>query len=655
MNAKSHAIHKVARLFVLTDAIRRFAGAMCGIVLLTVFLLATAPAVAADGDERSVDIVVYGGTPAGVAAAVEASREGAKVLLVEPTGHVGGLVSSGLSHTDFRTFEGITGSYADFTDRVLKQYQETYGPESEQVTICRRGTHAEPHVAERVFLEMLKEHHVDLLTQHELASVEKTESSAKDGRSSITLAKFHATAQRASDVAQSATLLVKAKCWIDATYEGDLLAMAGVRWRAGREGRSEYQESLAPREADDQLQGYNFRFMMTRDPANRVTVAKPVRYNREEFVGILPLLEDGRVKQVFGYPSGCVFKAQIPTIPNGKFDINDVSQAPVRLSMPGENIDWPNGDAATRKRLFDRHLEYSVGLMWFLQNDAAVPEPLRTKAAEYGWCKDEFVDNSHLPWQLYVREARRMQGERVFIESDTDPAPNDARSRFHPDAIAMGDYGPNCHGTHHEGPRFGGKHTGEFYKRVAPYQIPYGVLLPKEVSNLLVPTACSASHVGFCALRLEPIWMSLGQAAGVAVRQSLTWNTPLHDLSPQTIRRALHRVGAATIYVSDIPRSSPLFLAVQQLGACGGLHGLHPPLATPGERGANIIGQYYASFPGHAFLPDALMDDATQQRWINLLPPENRESVQTIYESIPNLTRSKAVLVWHTALESSER
>ncbi len=202
---------------------------------------------------------------------------------------------------------------------------------------------------------------------------------------------------------------------------------------------------------------------------------------------MLEILKTNQIKHVFDYPTKCIFKAQTPALPNGKYDINDVSNGLIRLSLPGKNLEWPNGDEATREQIFDHHLRDQAGLLYFLQNDDAVPETYRNEAKEWGWCRDEFQDSRHLPPQLYVREARRMVGQYVFTENDTDPASNDARAVLRKDAIAFGDYGPNCHGTAHEGPRFGGKHTGEFYKRVAPYQIPYGVLVPKEIDNLFVP------------------------------------------------------------------------------------------------------------------------------------------------------------------------
>ncbi|CAN5654171.1 FAD-dependent oxidoreductase [soil metagenome] len=566
---------------------------------------------------RSVDVLVYGGTPAGIASAIAASREGASVLLVEPTRHVGGMATSGLSHPDFRTFEGITGAFNDFRNRIEPFYREEYGEDSQQFRDCLRGTHGEPHVNERIFEQMLSG--ASGVSVAKGSTLTDLKASDQEGdRRAITEVSFQS-------LDDASPLRVSARIVIDASYEGDLMALAGVESRVGREGRDEYGESLAPDEPDDQLQGYNFRMVMTQDPANRVEVQKPEGYRRKDFEGVLPLFEDGRLQKVFDFPSRCVFKAHIPVLPNGKYDINDVSGGAVRLSMPGENLGWPEGDAETRSEIFNHHMRYHVGLLWFLQHDEAIPQHLRDEARSWGWCRDEFTDNDHLPWQLYVREARRMVGVRVFTEADTDPAPDDARSVFQHDAIALGDYGPNCHGTAHEGPRFGGRHIGEFYKGVAPYQIPYGVLLPQEINNLLVPGAVSASHVGFCALRLEPIWMSLGQAAGVAAQVSLDEDRPLHDLPVDRLQRRLHAEGAATIYVSDVLPGDPLFAAVQWLGSQGGLHGLAPPGDRPGERGKNIQGQYFEAFPGHAFEPDQPMDEELLKRWLTLIPEPHRD------------------------------
>ncbi len=216
---------------------------------------------------------------------------------------------------------------------------------------------------------------------------------------------------------------------------------------------------------------------------------------------------------------------------------------------------------------------------------------------------------AHLPEQLYVREARRMVGMHIYVQRDSEHAPGDARATLHRDAIAMGDYGNNCHGTAHEGPRFGGTHTGEFYNSVPPYQIPYLALVPREVDNLLVPTAVSSSHVGFCALRLEPIWMVLGQAAGHACRDGRVPGCSRSSSRCATVatstpcNRFRHHLCERCATWSCRLSSGAV------VGLHGGLHGLHPMPEKPGQRGANLHGQYFAATPGHAAQLDNLLDD----------------------------------------------
>ena len=326
----------------------------------------------------------------------------------------------------------------------------------------------------------------------------------------------------------------------------------------------------------------------------------------------------GKIQRVFGYPSGCIFKAHLPPLPNDKFDINDVSNGIIRLSLPGQNLKWPDGTEDDRAKIYNEHLRDQVGLLYFLQNDADVPEKFRNEAKGWGWCKDEFAENGHLPLQLYVREARRMVGRHVYTEKDSEHAPGDARSVRHPEAIAIGDYGNNCHGTAHEPPRFGGKHTGEFYKVVPPYQIPYGVIVPTKVTNLLVVGAVSSSHVGYCALRLEPIWSSLGQAAGHAAHLVIAEKKPVQDVPVAKLQTRLHGVGSAIVYFSDVLPGHADYAAVQWWGTAGGFHGL---AATPPKntiRGKNIVGQYYEAFPHHAAELDKVLDNALSMRWLAL-------------------------------------
>lgn len=576
--------------------------------LLLLFNLLLLPQVAlhgADHSPDSPDVVVYGATPAGIAAALHAAESDRSVWLIEPTGRIGGMTTHGLSHSDFHSFEALNGPFLQFSQRVLQHYRKTYGNDSEQANDSWQGTHGEPSVNLRIFKNMLAETPtLTVLTNHRLVEVDVEDSA-------ITTLHFA--------VPGSTQTTVKPKIVIDATYEGDLLAAANVPYRVGREARSEYGESLAPETADDQLQGYNYRLCMTQNESNRVPIPVPENYHREDYAAIVPLVTAGEFDAAFGYPGRrFILKAHLPVMPNGKRDINDVSKGLVRLSLPGHNRGYPQADVATRRRIEKKHLDWQLGLMHFVQTDPALPDAFREAAMTWGLCRDEFAYSGHIPPQIYVREARRMVGQYVYTEADTQYAPDDARARLHPDAIATGEYSHNCHGTDHEGPLIGGRHTGEFYKGVAPYQIPYGVLVPKTMRNLLVPTACSASHVGFCALRLEPIWMSLGGAAGFAADLALSENVGVQEVDVEALKRRVWSRGGATIHVSDVRPVHPDFIAVQWWGSLGGLHGIEPAPAKSGARGKHIVSQYYEAFPGHAAKLDQPLDEELAARWNRL-------------------------------------
>jgi hypothetical protein len=577
---------------------------------LSIVLACTIACLAADArsaEPHEYGVLVYGATPGGIAAALAAADDGETVLLVEPTACIGGMVTSGLSHTDYHAFEGVTGTFLDFAKRVEAYYATTYGRDSQQVKDSFRGTFGEPHVNLAVFRAMVAERKtIHLKTETRLVDVKLRKTG---DTSTIESATFMST--------DNPGWIGTAAVFIDGSYEGDLMAKAGVTWKVGREGEGEYGESLAPETADGQLQAYNFRFIMTKDAKNLIAPKAPAGYKREDFLPVVAVLESGKIKTIFGYPSDCLFKAQTPPLPNGKYDINDVSLALVRLSLPGKNLGWPDGDAEIRQGIFDEHLRDQVGLLYFLQNDEAVPKQFRDEARTWGWCRDEFPETGHLPPLLYVREARRMVGSHIFIQADSEPAKGDARAVLHPDAIAMGEYGNNCHGTAHEGPRFGGNHTGEFYHVGPPYQIPYGVIVPLKVENLLVPVAVSSSHVGFCALRLEAIWASLGQAAGHAAHLARAARVPVQRVTVKQVQDRLHRTGAATIYVSDVLPGHPDFAAVQAWGAKGGLHGLAaPPKGSP--RGKTIHGQYSETYPNHEVQLDKVLDAELAERWLEL-------------------------------------
>ncbi len=572
--------------------------------LLGLFLALTLSVQAAE----NVSVLVYGSTPAGVAAAIAAAKDGESVLLVEPTPRIGGMLTHGLSHTDYHVYEGITGTYLDFCKRVEDYYRKTYGENSQQVKDSFRGAHGEPKVNLMIIEQMVSEQsRITVKKEWVLASVKMA---GPAGEHTIQMATFKD--------AQGKQHEYQAKVFIDATYEGDLMAAAKVKYHIGREGKDVYGEELAPEKGDGQLQGYNFRFCMTQVPTNRVLPKMPKGYTREQFAGVLELFASGKLKKVFGYNEANIFKAHIPPLPNGKHDINDQSRGLVRLSLPGDQIGWPEGNAKTRQEIYDHHLLWNLGILYFFQNDPTVPKHLREEARSWGLCKDEFEETDNIPGQIYVREARRMIGVRVYTQNDTQHAPGDARGVLHTNSIALGEYTHNCHGTSHEGSDFGGTHTGEFYQATPPYQIPYGVLLPKDVKNLLVPGAVSSSHVGFCALRLEPIWTSLGQASGHAAAMAVKAKSDVQSVNVTKLQRRLHEAGSGTIYTTDVLPGNPDFAMVQWWGTAGGLHGLAPMPDKPGARGKKIISQYHENYPGHDVELGKVLDADLAARWTKL-------------------------------------
>ncbi|MCB1122899.1 MAG: FAD-dependent oxidoreductase, partial [Verrucomicrobiae bacterium] len=369
--------------------------------------------------------------------------------------------------------------------------------------------------------------------------------------------------------------------------------------------------------ADGQVQGYNLRLIMTYVEENRREVKPPEGYRREDFVGALQHFRSGAITKVFAPDRSGIYRAHEPHLPNGKTDVNDTPHALIRLSMPDINDAYPDGNWATRQDIIGQHYYYNVGLLYFLQNDPEVPETIQKDARKWALCQDEFIESGGLPPQLYIREARRMVGQHVFTGNDTQPVVGDARGRLHTDSIAIGDYAHNCHGTGRVGTRFDGKHMGEFYQNVPPYQIPYGVIVPQKTENLLVPVACSASHFGFGALRLEPIWTSLGQAAGWAAHLALERNVAVQAVPVQPLQTLLHRDKSATIYISDILPDSPEFSAVQWFGTYGGLHGLAPDEQPPPDR---IAGQYTQAHPGHSVDWDKPLDPGLRERWQKWVP-----------------------------------
>ncbi len=592
-------------------------GRRCGVLVGLLVWWALAPAEPAllandapsDPAAESADVVIYGGTPGGIAAALSAAQSGHSVLLIEPTHRIGGLLTSGLSYSDFRSFEALGGTFSRIAQRVEAHYREHYGKDSPQVRNCWRGTQGEPHINLKVLGEMLAEQ-PSIEVRTGLRLVEVDTGPYRGGRRairSIVVTPIDDTSRR---------LALAGRVFIDASYEGDLLAAAGESFHVGRESRQQYGESLAGNaagQADGQVQGYNLRLVMTNDPDNRVYPEPPKGYDRELFVGVLDLFRDTNLK-VFDNGHGGIYRTHLPRMPNNKADVNDTPRAPARLSLPDLNDAYPQADFATRQAIVAEHVLHNVGLLYFLQNDEAVPPALREEARTWGLCRDEFENTDHIPPQLYIREARRLVGQHVYTEHDTDTAPNDVRARWHPTSIAISDYILNCHGTGRKGSRFDGQHQGEFYKVVQPSQIPYGVIVPARTENLLVPVAVSASHVGFSMLRYECVWTSLGQAAGHAAHLALAHDLAVQDVPIDRLQRRIHADGGMTIYLADLGPNDPGFAIAQWAGTQGFLHGLIDPQGPP-PRPKGLGGQYSEAFPGHEIGWDQPLDESLVARW----------------------------------------
>ena len=426
----------------------------------------------------SYDVVIYGGTAAGVIAAVSAARMGMKTALLEPGGHVGGMVASGLSHTDVGRREVIGGYALEFYCRAgsyygLQQYLQDI------------AWYVEPKAADQIFGEMLQEAGVTVLRSRRLRE--------KDG---VRLESGRIAAVRLENGEE-----YTARMFIDAGYEGDLMAASGVTYTWGRESTAQYGESLAgvrgqtpkhqflvdispygkdhellpeisaapmgePGAGDRKVQSYNFRMIFSQDPANQVPYEKPDNYDPQRFELFRRLLErmpKARMGDVLS----------IGPIPHRKADINN--NGPFSTDYIGGSWDFPEASYARREEISRAHVDYTKGLLWLLAHDPGVPRNLQEEINRWGPAKDEFTDNSHFPWQLYIREARRMVGDFVMTERDieTDVAK--------PDAIGMGSYNSDAHNAQRIVDAAGFvRNEGDVQAPVKPYQIPYRILLPKR-------------------------------------------------------------------------------------------------------------------------------------------------------------------------------
>jgi hypothetical protein len=479
--------------------------------------------------EVEADIVIYGGTSAGIAAATAAGRNGAKVVLIEPSYLIGGLMSGGLTKTDIGKRETIGGISSEFFRRVLDYYTQKYGQNSQQVKAVdytqdpktRSGYYFEPKIALKIFNEMLREANVVVHTKEQLLSVE------------VAPGRIHSIVTRHYDTGLETHY--RGSIFIDGTYEGDLMAQAGVLYRVGREARSEYNESLAgltegPAEyigtGDHRVQSYNIRSTLCVDPNNHVPIPKPKQYFRDAHSHLIKTVnEHGLKKLVELYPD----RNRWGEI-NGKMDPN-------KCDFMGAQIGYSEGDYEQRARIVAKVQDYWLSHWWMLQNDPELPEEFKADARRYGLPKDEFLESNHVTPQIYVRVARRMLGRYFLTQHDVHV------DRFKPDTICMGSYGTDCHGIQRIQTDHGTVLEGDFNGAADPYEIPFRCITPYGVENLLVVAAISASHVAYSSVRMEPVFMMLGHAGGLAAHLALSEKSSVQNVSITKLQEKLKAGG----------------------------------------------------------------------------------------------------------------
>ncbi|MBT3275796.1 MAG: FAD-dependent oxidoreductase [Spirochaetales bacterium] len=480
------------------------------------------------------DLVVYNGSPAGIACAVRAAREGLSVLIVNHTPILGGMISNGLCVWDTQ-YEGKRSPiYDELREAMFAFYRDTYGEDSDQYKTCLPGPgghsngNYEPKVAQAQVEKMVSaESAIDILLRHYPAEA------VRDGRAvrSVTFAEMGTDGLPKPE---GERVSVTADSWADCSYEGDLMAVCGAGYRFGREAISEFNEPHAGKiyvrpskeppsdrlaflgaehaklnlrefpgyqeiiefkgsgEADHRVQAFNWRTMLTNVEENRLPVNKPENYNRE----YIKTLE---IPGVMDYGA-----------PNEKHRVN-------RPQLVDGQNPYVDGTWEDRKKVMDEHWNAFLGCLYFAGNDESEPEEKRAAAQQWGLPKDEFVENGHRPHEIYVRESRRLEGRYVFTEHDASYNEEIQRAPVHADAIAVTEWYIDVHactfqklpGTLHEGKIM-------LHQETFPGQVPYRAILPKDIDNLLVPLCVSSSHVGWSGIRLEPTWMNIGEAAGFA-------------------------------------------------------------------------------------------------------------------------------------------
>lgn len=513
------------------------------------------------------DLVIYGGTAGAVTAAVQAKKMGKSVIIVSPDKHLGGLSAGGLGFTDTGDKSVIGGLARDFYHRVWQHYeqpeawrqqqQSDYGNKG-QGTPAMDGVNRtmwifEPHVAENVFEDLVREFQLPVVRDEWL---ERAAGVKKSGA-------------RITSITTLSGKTYSGKMFLDATYEGDLMAAAGLDYHVGREARAQYNEELngvqtgvlhhrhhfgflkekispylvpgdpksgvLPRinpeppgefgAADKKLQAYCFRMCLTDDPSNRVPFAQPAGYDASQYELLLRIYAAGWT-ETFG---------KFDPIPNHKTDTNN--HGPFSTDNLGMNYDYPDASYARRREIIREHETYQQGWLYFIANDPRIPAEVREQMSRWGLAKDEFRDNGHWPHQIYVREARRLIGSYVMTENEL------LKRRPTPESVGMGSYAMDSHNVQrYITPEGYVQNEGDIgVSTKGPYAIAYGSLTPKksQCENLLVPVCVSSSHIAYGSIRMEPVFMILGQSAATAAVLAIDQNLAVQDVPYAALRTHL--------------------------------------------------------------------------------------------------------------------
>ncbi|MBM3868854.1 MAG: FAD-dependent oxidoreductase [Verrucomicrobia bacterium] len=616
---------------------------------------------------ETYDVVVYGGTSAGVIAAVQAKKMGKSVVVVGPDVHLGGLSSGGLGYTDTGNKAVIGGLARNFYHRVWVEYQkestwawqkpEAFGNKGQGTVAMDKDERTmwifEPSVAEKVFEDYVKEYGLTVLRDEWLDRAKGVR--VVDGR--------------IAEITMLSGRKFAGKMFVDATYEGDLLAAAGVSYHVGREANAVYGETwngnqvgilhhghhfgavkkpisaykvpgdpssgLLPRvsaeppgvrgEGDKRVQAYCFRWCATDHPDNRLPFPKPANYDASQYELLVRVLDAGW-RQTFH---------KFDLLPNRKTDTNN--HGPFSFDNIGMNYDYPEASYERRKEIIREHRDYQQGLLWFLANDPRVPADVREEASRWGLPKDEFKDNGHWPHQIYVREARRMVGAFVMTENEL------TKKKPTPDSVGMGSYTIDSHNVRrYVTPEGHVQNEGDIGVPISPYSIAYGALVPKrgEIANLFAPVACSATHIAYGSIRMEPVFMILGQSAATAAVLAIDGDLAVQDVPYAALRARLLADGQVLEHESSKEKPKG--------------HGSAKPAASlPGvtvdDDEAVLTGDWKQSSANGGFVGSGYRHDdkgaagAAAAAFVGKLPTAGNYAVSLTV--VPNANRSRDALV----------